>query len=155
VAAGARPIPTRDLAQGVELLVGLCVRVLHRNLRAELDVLSQRLSKRRIIRQPDVVSRAHVQLDETLALLLADLEPPMHRDQMLEPAQFTRETVRPAESLDIEGGEVLDMARLAGAKERLKQRVTKHASVKRVDEAAEAWFATGVLEERLSRHCGA
>jgi hypothetical protein len=58
--------------QRVELVVALGVRVLHRHLRAKLDVLADGLAKRGIGRHLRRVERDHVELDEPLALLLGD-----------------------------------------------------------------------------------
>src|SRR5215216_6663584 len=56
----AGPLPARDLAQRVQLVVAVGVRVLHRHLGAELDMLAHGLAKRRVARHRGRVERREV-----------------------------------------------------------------------------------------------
>ena len=135
------------LAQRVQLGVGLGVRVLQRDARAELDVLADRVAERRIVRQPGGVERRHVELDEPRPLLLGDPEAAVDGDQVREP-QLAREPVGPAERLGGERGQVVDVLRPARPEQRLQQRVAQHAGVEDVLEPVERRLAAGVLEQR-------
>src|SRR5215211_1878701 len=78
----ARPRPAGDLAQWVQLVVAVGMRVLHRHLGAELDVLANGLAKFRVGCHLSRVERRHVELDEPLALLLCDPQPAVHGNEM-------------------------------------------------------------------------
>src|SRR5215217_1301014 len=80
--AVAGPRPAGHLAQRVQLVVSVGVRVLHRHLGAELDVLANRLAKLRVGRHPSRVERPHIEPDEPLALLLCDPQPAMHGNEV-------------------------------------------------------------------------
>jgi hypothetical protein len=56
------------------------VRVLHRHLGAELDVLAHGLAKSRVIGHLSLLERSHVELDEPLALLLGYPQAAVYRD---------------------------------------------------------------------------
>src|SRR4051794_30324199 len=92
----AGPGPAGNLAKWVQLVVGDGVRVLHRDLRAEFDVFSDGLTKRRIVRHSGAIKGAQVQLDESLSLLLGDLQSAVDGDQ-LGKAQLVGESFRAAE----------------------------------------------------------
>jgi hypothetical protein len=53
----------------VQVGIGLGVRVLHRDVRSELDMLAERMPKRFVMGQPCLVGCGHVQFHEPLALL--------------------------------------------------------------------------------------
>src|SRR5436305_6986703 len=93
-----RPVPTGDLTQRVQLGIGCGVRVLHRHVAAELDVLADGCPERLIGRHPGLVQGGHIQLDEALALLLGDVQAAMDGDEMVE-AELLREAVGAARAL--------------------------------------------------------
>jgi hypothetical protein len=68
--------------------------------------------------QTGLVESLQVERDESFALLVRDLEPPVHVDEVLE-AQLAREAVGAAERLGGEPGQVLDVVSLALAEQRL------------------------------------
>ena len=78
----AVPGPDRDLPDRVKLVVGNGVRVLHGDLRPELDVLAYRVAERPVFWHAHGVQRGHVELDEPLALLFGDLQVPVDVDQV-------------------------------------------------------------------------
>jgi hypothetical protein len=71
----------------------------------------------------------------------------MNRDQMRE-AELVREAVRAAERLRGERGQVVDVLGLAGAEQRLQERIAQDARIEGVLEAVQRLLAAGVLEER-------
>jgi hypothetical protein len=129
----------------VQLGVGLGVRVLRRDAGAELNVLANGGAERLVVGHPRGVERRYVQLDEALALLLGDLEPAMHVDQVLK-AELAREPVGTAERLGSEHRQVIDMLGLAVAEQWLQQRVSQDAVVEELLEAMESLLAASVLE---------
>jgi hypothetical protein len=62
----------------MEIVVGLGVGVLARDLGTELEVLEHRGTEVRIFGDPDLVEGAGVELDEPLPLLLGDVEASVH-----------------------------------------------------------------------------
>jgi len=80
----AGPCPARYLAELVQLVVAVGVRVLHRHPGAELDVLAHGLAKLRLGGHLSCVPRRHVELDEPLALLLGDPQAAVNRDEVPE-----------------------------------------------------------------------
>ena len=132
----------------MQLVVAGGVRVLHRDLGAELDVLAHRLAERRSGGMPAVVERGHVQLDEAPALRLIDVQPAVDVDQVPE-SELARETVGAAEALRREHRQVLDVLRPALTEQRLKQRVGEHAVVEDLLEPVQRRLAAGVLVEGL------
>ena len=140
-----RPGPARDLAQRMQLIVALGTRVLHRDLGAELDVLTDGIAKRRIRRHLGPVERRHVELDEPSALLLGDFEAAVDRDQMSE-AQFACEAIGSTEGLDGERSEVVDVFRTSRSKQELEQRVGEYTVVEDLLEAVDCLLTAGVLE---------
>jgi hypothetical protein len=112
-------------------------------------VRPHRLAELLVGGQAHLVECRDVQLDEPLALLLDDLQPPVHGDEVGE-VQLAAEAIRPAEGLAREGGQVVDMVRAASAEQRLQHRVGEHAAVEGVLETVEAGLAPGVIE--LCRH---
>jgi hypothetical protein len=81
----------------VQLVIAFGVRVLHRDLRAELNMGADCLAERLVVAHASLIQRRHVQLHEPLALLLGDPETPVDRDQRVKSAQLTREAVWAAE----------------------------------------------------------
>lgn len=143
------PLPLRDSAQRVEIVVGAGVRVLHRDVRPELHVGAQRLPERRVAGKLSSVGGGQVQRDEPLSLLLGDLQTAVHLDQVRETTHRAGELVRPAERLTVEGGQLVDVLGPAGSEQRLEERVGEHAGVEGVDESAQPRLAAGVLVQAL------
>jgi hypothetical protein len=145
-----RPGPARDLPERVQLVVVVSVRVLHRDLRAELDVGADGLAERLVIGHVGLVERRHVQLDEPAALLLGDLEIAVDCDEMVE-AQLTAEAVRPTERLGRERGQVIDVLGPSRTEQRLEHGIRKDAAVEQILKTVNRFLATGVFVERRHR----
>jgi hypothetical protein len=124
------------------------VRVLHRDLSSELDVFADRFPEFLVSRHACGVKGSHVQLDESLPLLFADLEVPVDSDQMFEATQLARESIRSAERLGCERSEMVDVVRLSFSEQRLEERVGKHRAIEDFLEVVERGLATGELEQR-------
>ena len=90
----------RHLPQGVQLVVGAGVRVLHGDLRAELDMLHDGLPERRIVGHAGRVERRGVEGDEALPLLLGDAQAAVDGDEVGE-AEFAGEPVGAAEGFGV------------------------------------------------------
>jgi diguanylate cyclase (GGDEF)-like protein/PAS domain S-box-containing protein len=118
----AVPRPDRNLPQGVQLVFGGGVRVLHRDLRAELDVGTHGVAERLVVGQAGGIQRGQVELDEPLALLFGDLQVAVDLDQVPE-AEFTTEAVGPAEGFGGEPCQVLYVIGLARPEQWPQQRV--------------------------------
>ncbi len=73
----------------------------------------------------------HVQLNESLSLLLGDLKAPMDLDQIRKP-EFSGEPIGTSERLGSEGGQVVDVLGLSSPEERLQQRILKDTAVESV-----------------------
>jgi hypothetical protein len=129
----------------MELGIAGGIRVLHRDLRAELDVLAHGIAKRGIGRHFRDVERCHIQLDEAPALLFVDLQPSVHRDQVCE-AELAREPIWSSERFCRERGQMIDVMRIPSSEQRLQERVGKHAVVEDLLEAMKSGFSTGMLE---------
>src|SRR5262245_3300181 len=78
----AGPGPEGNLAEGVEVVVGSGMRVLEGDAAAEVDVLVDRFAEGLVGGHARRVERRHVELDEALPLLLADLQAPVHGDEV-------------------------------------------------------------------------
>jgi hypothetical protein len=63
----ARPSPARRLAQRIEVFVALGMRILHRQLRTELDVFSDGFTKGLVVRQTLYIEGGEIQI-QTLIL---------------------------------------------------------------------------------------
>jgi hypothetical protein len=113
----------------MQLGVVTCVRVLHRDLGAELDMVHHRCPKVRVFGHSRRVERRPIQLDEPRALLLANAETPMDLDQMIEPAKLTAETIWTSERLGGERRQGIDMTRLAALEQWREQWVRQDAAV--------------------------
>jgi hypothetical protein len=87
----------------VKVGVGLSPRVLLGDARAELDVRAHRLAERLVVGQSCLVERLQVEGDESLSLLVGDLEVVVHVDDVLE-AKLAREAVGSAERFGRETG---------------------------------------------------
>jgi hypothetical protein len=72
----------------VQLVLGGGVRVLHRDLRPELEVGAHGVAERLVVGHANGIQRGQVELDEPLPLLLSDLQVPVDVDQVPE-AEFT------------------------------------------------------------------
>jgi hypothetical protein len=96
------------------------MRVLDRDLRAELDMRADGIAKFHIIGQVGGGERGQVQLDESPPLLLSDMEIAVHADEMSEP-ELARKAVGAAKRLDSECGQVVDVLRFAEFEEWLEQ----------------------------------
>jgi hypothetical protein len=131
----------------MELVVGLCTGVLHRDLRAEFDVGSDGRAELFVGGKVRRVERSHVELDKPLPLLLGDPKVSVHVDEMCE-AEFAGEAVGPAEGLGGEGREVIDVFRLARPEERLEVGILEDAAVERVLEAVQRRLAPSEFVER-------
>jgi hypothetical protein len=94
----AVPGPDGDLPEGMQLVLGGGVGVLHGDLRAELNVRAYGVAERLVVGHADRVQRRQVKLDEPLALLFGDLQVAVDFDQVPE-AKLAGEAVRPSEGL--------------------------------------------------------
>ena len=74
--------------------IGLGLRVLLGNARAELEVGTHGLAERLVVWQTGLVERFHVQRNEPLPLLVSDLQVAVRIDHVLK-AELAREAVRP------------------------------------------------------------
>jgi hypothetical protein len=128
----------------VELVVGRGVRILHGHLRAELQMGSDRFSKRFVFGHVCCIEGRQVQVDESAALLLGDRQPAVDIDEMGE-SELSGEPVGAAERLCGERGEVVDVVGLAGTEERLEKRVGQYALVEERLEMVKGILASGVL----------
>jgi hypothetical protein len=81
-------------------------------------------------------------------LLLGDVEVTVDVDQMAESTQLLGESVGTTERFGGECGQMIDVLRLAGAEERLPDRIGQDARIERVFESVECSLATGELIER-------
>src|SRR4051812_19283444 len=143
------PVPARHLVEGIEISVRLCPRVLLGNLRPELDVLTEGLLKRLIAGELGLRGGLHVEGDESLPLLVGDLQPTVHVDQVVEPEPLG-EAIRAAEGLSREPGQMLDVMFLLLAEHGPEDRVGEHLRVEDLLEAVETGIAAGMLVERLA-----
>ena len=125
----------------MKLVISLRIGVLHRHLRAEFKVRADCRTELLIIGQVRRVERCHVELDEPLSLLLGDPQLSVDVDQMGE-AELSGKAIRTTEGFSREGGQVIDMLRLAGTEEGLEQWIFEDAAVERVLEAVQCLFAT-------------
>src|ERR1700722_5247693 len=114
-------------------------------------MLTDGLPERGIVRHAGLVERLHVELDKAGPLQLADLQAPMHLDQMGK-AELSRETVRTTERLGGECGEVVHVLGPAGPEEWVLEGVGQDAGIERVFEVMQWLFSAGVLIE--GRHEG-
>jgi hypothetical protein len=137
----------------MEIGVGVGVRVLLGDARAELDVRAHGIAERLVVGETGFVERLQVQRCELMPLLVADREMTMHLDQMLE-AQLAGEAVGPTERFHREPGQVFDVMRLAVGKQAPQQRVVKDLGVEHLLEPVQSLLAAGVLEERRHRLLG-
>ncbi len=103
----------------MKLVLGLRVRVLHRDLRAEFNVRSDRLTELLIVGKIRGVEGIHIELDEPLSLLLGDPKVSVNPDEMCE-AELSCEAVGTTEGFSSEGGEVIDVFWLTRPKKRLE-----------------------------------
>jgi len=112
MSAAVGPVPGRDRADRVQVGVASGPGVLLGHVRAELDVLLDRLPERRVCRQSGLVECVQVHRHEPVALLIGDLQVPVHVDEVPEP-ELAGEAVGSAEGLRGEPGQVVDMRRQA------------------------------------------
>ena len=78
----------------MQLVVGCSVRVLHRDLSPELNVLANSCPKLFIAGYAGCIESSDVQLDESLALFFGDLEFAVHGDQVVKATQFAGKPVQ-------------------------------------------------------------
>jgi hypothetical protein len=76
----------------MKLVLGLRMGVLHRDLRAEINVRLDRLTERFIVGKARRLERRHVKLDKPLPLLLGDPKTPVNFDEVCE-AELSGEAV--------------------------------------------------------------
>ena len=131
----------------MKLIIALRVGVLQRNLGAEFDVGSDRLTELLIIGEIRGIERSHVEPDESLSLFLGDPKVPVDRDQMVE-AKVPGEAVGATKGFSREGRQMIDVLRLAGSEEWLQQGIFEDTFVERLLEAVQRLFATCKLVER-------
>jgi hypothetical protein len=131
----------------VEIVVGLSVGVLQRDLGTELDVLEHRGAEVRIVGDPDFVEGTGVELDEPFPLLLGDVEPAVDVDQVLEP-ELPAEAVGATERLGGEGREMVHVLGLAGTEKRLEHVVCKHEGIEVIFQAVQAILTARELVHR-------
>ena len=85
------------------------MRVLHRNLRTELNMLSKRFAEPLVAWGTDGVERILIELNESLPLRLRDSQIAMHVNEVLEAAQFLGESIGTAERLGRERRQMIDV----------------------------------------------
>ena len=95
------------------------MRVLHRDLRTELNVRSNRVAELFTLGEVRRVHRFHVELDEPLSLLFRNPKVPMNLDEVCE-AEFSGKAVGTSEGLSGEGSEMIDVFGLTRTEERLE-----------------------------------
>ena len=134
----AGPGPSGDFAEGVKLVVAGGVGVLHRDLGSELHVVEDGLTERPVGGHIGGIEGGAVELDESPALGLGDLQATMDLDQVGKP-DLVGESSRTAEGFSGERGQVVDMLRLTGAEERLKDRVGENAGVEDILEVVDGF----------------
>lgn len=106
---------------------------------------TQRFAERRVGGQPGFVRGSQVQLHEPLALLLSDLQPTVHIDQVSEATHLPGEVIRATKGLRIERGELINVLRPSRPEQRLEHRIGENAAVEDVDEMVQARMASRVL----------
>jgi hypothetical protein len=143
----AGPRPPRHFPQRVKFVIGRSVGVLHRDARAELHMGAHGLAEWLVVGHLRRVERGHVELDESGALLVGDVQASMHVDQVGE-SQLASEVIGAAERLGGELREVLDVVRLPGAEQRMQEWVGEHARVEDVFQSVQTVVFAGVLIER-------
>jgi hypothetical protein len=131
----------------MELGVVRGVRVLHRDLRAELHVRTDRGSEVRIRRHIDGVERGEIEIDESLALRFRDLQAPMDLNQVFEPADVATEPIGSSERLRRERGQMIDVLRLTRAEQRLQERIRQHRRIERGLQTVDAFVASCKFEQ--------
>jgi hypothetical protein len=134
----------------MKLVLGFRVGVLHRDLRAELNMLQNGRAELVVIRKVRRFKSSHVELDESLPLFLGYVKASVDIDQMHKPKPAC-EVIRTTEGLDSESGEVIDVFGLAGPEERMQQWILEHAAVENVLEPVQRLLATRKLVKRW--HC--
>ena len=125
----------------MKLVIALRVGVLQRNLRAEFDVGSDRLSELLVIGKVSGVERSRVERDESLSLFLGDPKVPVDSDQMVE-AELPGEAVGATEGFSREGRQMIDVLRLAGSEEWLQHGILENTFVERLLKAVQRLFTT-------------
>jgi hypothetical protein len=143
----AGPGPARNFTKWMELILGFRVGVLHRDPRAELNVLQNGRAELVVIRKVRRFKGSHVELDESLPLFLSYVKASVDIDQMHKP-KAACEVIRTTEGLDSESSEVIDVFGLAGPEERMQQGILEHAAVESVLEAVQRLLATRKLVKR-------
>src|SRR5919106_1012483 len=146
----ARPRPAGDLAEGIQLVVVIGVRVLHRHPGAELEVLAHGLAERLVVWQAGFVERLQIELNEPLPLLVGDLQVAVHVDHVLE-AELAREAIGAAKRLGREPRQVVDVSRSAFCEQPLQYRIGEDLVIEQLLEAVKRLVAAGMLEQRGHR----
>ncbi len=100
------PGPPRKFAQWMKLVLGLRMDVLHRDLRTEFNVRSDRLAELFIVGKVRRIYRRHTELGEPDPLLLGNPKVSVNVDEMCE-AELSGEAVGTTEGFNGEGGEVI------------------------------------------------
>ena len=144
------PGPPRNLSQWMKLVVGFRMGVLHRGLEPNSIVGSDGRTELVVGGKVRCVERSHVELDEPLPLLLGDPKVSVDVDEMCE-AELSGEAVGAAEGLGGEGGEVVDVFRLACPEERPEEGILEDAAVEGVLEAVQRRLAANEFVERRRR----
>lgn len=107
---GRRPVPSRNLADGMEIGICLRPRILLGDARAELGMGAHCRPEWLVIRQARFIKGLRIEGHEALPLLVGDLQMAVHVDHMLE-SKPAGEAVRAAERLGSEPGQVVDVMR--------------------------------------------
>ena len=105
---------------------------------------------RSVARHAGLVEQPEIQLDESGAVLLRDLEAAMHVDQVVE-SQLFGEAIRPAEGLGGERSEMVDMFGSAGTEKRLQDRVGQDTGVEDLFQSVQGFFPAGMLKNGKGR----
>jgi hypothetical protein len=143
-----RPVPPRDVSDGVKLGVSLGPRVLLGDTRAELEVSAHRLPEGLVAGQACLVEPLQVHTHEAVALLVGDLQVAVDVDDVLE-AQPLGEAVGAAERLGGEPGQVVDMGRYPFPELCLQDRVGQDLVVEQSFEAVKRLVTAGMFIQGL------
>jgi hypothetical protein len=71
----------------------------------------------------------------------------MHRDDVVEAAQFAGKSIRTSKRLNVKCRQMIDMGRLSLAKQGLQNRIRENARVKNLNELPNRLFPAGMLEK--------
>lgn len=142
------PSPLWYFSKGMQIFIGVRMGVLHCDLRSKLHVLPEGRAKWLVGGEVSGVERRHVQVYESPSLLFGDFEMSMHRNQSQETSEFLGKSIRSPERLCGEGSDMVDVVRLFGAKDRLKDWIFEDTCVEGGFQPADRIDTASVFEER-------